>query len=128
MSLDWGTGATPDYTQPANDWSVIGPQTDGTYNYPDAAIPINPVDAGGGLPADYSSGVLDIFKYGVGVWQQQQSQSQLLDYKRFEATQKGLYQQGQPALFTTAPNGQVSPTVWLFGGILLVAVLLNHKG
>jgi len=127
MSLgDWG--ATPADNNWAIDGSAVGPQTDGTYAIPDLGQSIQPADAGGGLPADYSSGVLDIFKYGVGVWQQQQNQSQLLDYKRFEATQKGLVQQGQPVLFTTGANGQASPTVWLFGGIILLAVLLTHKG
>lgn len=124
MSLDGEWGATPT----ENDWSIAGPQTDGTFVTPDLGLSIAPADAGGGMPADYSTGILDIFKYGVGVWQQNQQQSQLLDYKRFEATQRGLAQQGQPVLFTQGANGQVSPTVWLFGGGILLAALLMHKG
>lgn len=124
MSLDsWGGDATQ-----TNDWSVAGPQTDGTYNIPDLGVQLQPADAGGGLPADYSSGVLDIFKYGVGVWSANQNQQQLLDYKRFEATQNGLHQQGIPATFGVTANGQINPNVWLFGGLIVLAVMLSHKG
>lgn len=130
MSGELGFGETwGSHNYTTNDWSVMpGPQTDGTYEIPDVAWAIQPTDAGGGAPAQYSSGILDIFKFGVGVWQQQQNQQQLLDYRRFEATQKGLYQQGQPALFTNTANGQVSPTIWLFGGVIVLAAILMHKG
>lgn len=114
---------------PATDWSFdTGPQTDGTYNIPTTAMAVQPTDAGGGPPADYSTSVLDLFKFGVGVWQQDQSQQRLIDYKRFEATNSGLYQQGQPAIFNRTAGGAVSPTVWLAGGAILLVALLMHKG
>lgn len=115
---------------PINDWSfdTTGPQTDGTWNIPDAATAVIPTDAGGGPPANYSSGVLDFFKFGVGAWQQDQQQQRMIDYKRFEATNGGLYQQGQPAIFNRAAGGGISPNVLLAGGLIVAVVLMTRKG
>lgn len=108
--------------------SMIGPNTDGTYTQPDASIQIQPVDAGGGMPAEYPQPILDIFKFGIAQYTATQQQAQLLDYKRFEATNGGLYRQGQPAGVAAAATGGTS-NLMVFAAIGLVAViLLTHKG
>lgn len=81
----------PYYTQ------SIGPQNDGTYNAPYLATAATPYDAGGGPSASYAPQIMDIFKFGVGVWQQQQNMQAQMDYRRFEAAQGAVYQQGQAA-------------------------------
>lgn len=55
-----------------------------------------PVDAGGGSAGQYSQATLDIFKVGVGALSGIYQQRQALDYKRWEATNRGLYMQGMP--------------------------------
>lgn len=75
----------------------VGYQSDGTFSAPNSAVMPQPVDAGGGAPAQYGSQVLDIFKFGVGVWQQNSARQDMIDLRRWEATNAGLYQQGQAA-------------------------------
>ena len=94
---------------------------------PPAAVTVRPVDAGGGPPAQYGAQVLDIFKYGLGVWNAQQQQQNMLDYRRWEATQFGAMVQGKPAIVATS-GGQVLGGI--SGGMLLVvgvALLLVMK-
>lgn len=118
----------PDTTDPtASDYSV-GPQSDGTIGTPSAAISPNPVDAGGGAAGSYRKDIIDIFKYGVGAYSQSKQQSDLLDYKRFEATQMGLWRQGQPALFSSSPNGGLGNLVVLAAIVIGAVVLLQEKG
>lgn len=106
----------------------VGFQSDGTFSAPAVSMVPQPVDAGGGGVGNYGSTVMDVFKFGVGVWNQNQQQQRLLDYKRFEATQYGAYMQGQPAL-TLGANGRI---VGGASGVVLVAVavaaLLLLKG
>lgn len=124
-------GGSPDYSNP-DPWGLfagVGVQTDGT-NLPSfqSTIP-NPVDAAGGAPADYGSSVLDIFKFGIGAWSQSNQQAQLLEYKRFEATNGGLYQQGKTAaLPSAAKNGGLSQTTVLAIGAVILFMVLTHKG
>lgn len=75
----------------------VGPQNDGTYGIPSPAVMSQPLDAGGGPPANYGAQIMDVFKFGVGVWQQNEARQDMLDYRRFEATNAGIYQQGQAA-------------------------------
>lgn len=110
---------------------TIGPQTDGTNlpAYNAATIP-QPADTAGGAPADYSQQVLDLFKFGVGVAQQQSAQNAFFDYKKFEATSGGLYQQGRAAALpgtVSATGGKSGFLMLAVAGIVLV-VLLTHKG
>lgn len=108
---EWGTGTgstvadTPFYTWGRGVADVPGYNTDGTYTMPAAGQAIQPKDAGGGQPANYMPQILDIFKYGVGVWNQQRQQQALIDYKRFEATQLGTFMQGQPAMLGVTNSG-----------------------
>lgn len=105
--------------------SNVGPKSDGTFGIPTSAGAVTPYDAGGGPSANYGAQIMDVFKFGVGVWQQQQNQTAMLDYKRFEATQNGLYQQGKPAnLYSSANGGNSNQLIFfalLIGGVILLA-------
>ncbi|MGZ5817894.1 MAG: hypothetical protein ACXWJD_04020 [Burkholderiaceae bacterium] len=104
----------------------VGAQTDGTYAYPTAAQPVNQiVDVGGGSAANYSQGVLDLLNKGIGAWSATVNNSQMLDYKRYEATQGGVFQQGQQAGVVVASGGfKVSPMMII---ILIGAYVLLKK-
>lgn len=118
------TGGTPtDLT------ASVGPQSDGTYSYPSAAQPNNqPWDTSGNANGNYAQPVLDILKFGVGVAQQQSAQNAFYDYKRFEATNGGLFLQGRyagvgtggmPLRINPAKNGTLLLLIAL-GAILLI--------
>jgi len=84
-----------------------------------------PVDAGGGPPANYGSTVLDIFKFGVGAWTQSQNNSALIDLRKWEATNAGLFQQGQAAAMYGKP-GQIGVLGIAAAGLMIL--LLMKKG
>lgn len=107
-------------------WGV-GPNRDGTYSVPDTAIKSQPVDVGGGPPADYGQQVLDVFKYGVNAWSQTQARKDFLDYKRYEATQNGLYMQGRPAMLAAARTGGVSGLALTAAVVIVAVALLTHR-
>ena len=108
--------------------SSVGPQLDGTFGTPSSAVQPNPVDAGGGSAGSYRQDILDVFKFGVGAYSQNQQRQDLLDYKRFEATQMGLWRQGQPALFSSSANGGAGNLVILAAIVIGAVVLLQEKG
>jgi hypothetical protein len=107
---------------------AVGPQSDGTSVSPTAGAMPQPVDAGGGFAGTYGKDVLDIFKYGVGIYSQNKQQSDLLDYKRFEATQLGVFRQGQPAVFSTSAQGGTGNLVILAAIVIGAVVLLQEQG
>jgi len=79
--------------------ALYGPQSDGTFNPPAAAQPYNqPWESGGGTPANYGgTAVLGILSQGIGAWSKYQTSKDFLDYKRYEATNGGLFAYGRPA-------------------------------
>lgn len=104
---------------------TAGTQPDGTWVTPVQARQPQPVDAAGGTAANYAPLVLDVFKFGVGVWNQQQQQQNMLDYKRFEATQLGAFAHGQPALYASS-GGQIiggASGIVLIGAVVLLLML-----
>lgn len=104
----------------------IGPQSDGTNNQAPAAVQVTPVDAGGGPAGQYSRDTLDIFKYGLGIWNSQVQQSNMLDYKRWEATALGINAQGQPAAYgAVRVQGQANSTMLI---LIAVAAFVLLKG
>lgn len=118
--LDEISGATYD--------GAVGPQDNGTYQLPDAAQPNNrPWDSGGGVTGGYGDSVLDVLKLGVGAWSANKSRNDLLDYKRYEATAGGVFQQGKPAAAQVAPRaagmGGLLPLL-LIG--LVVVLVVKH--
>ena len=107
----------------------VGPQTDGTNVYAPIASTIpTPADTAGGAPAQYSSQILDLFKFGVGVAQQQANLNAAFDYKKFEATNGGLYQQGKSASMPSAATGGSSGLVLMGVAAIVLFALLTHKG
>lgn len=125
MSQFWdvlaGGGASAD--------SAVGPQTDGTNVYSPIASTIpTPADTAGGAPAQYGSAILDIFKTGIGAWSTANANAQLFDYKRFEATNGGLYRQGTSASMPAAATGGSSGLVTMAILGLVVFAVLTHKG
>lgn len=92
-------------SQLIDSWADVGPQSDGTFLPSDTSIIPQPADAAGGAPAQYGQQVLDLFKYGISAWSQSDARQQLFDYKKFEATNGGLYQQGAPATMARAATG-----------------------
>ena len=109
--------------------SPVGLQSDGTnMPSPTAATIPTPADTPGGAPAQYAQPILDIFKFGVGQYAAQQSQQQLFDYKKFEATNGGLFQQGQQATLPKAATGSsMSPFMMLAIAGIVGFALLTHK-
>ena len=81
-----------------------------------------PVDAGGGAAGQYSSMIMDVFKLGLGAYvATEQIDAQT---KRYEATNGGLYQQGQPALLYRNQNGaQSNAGLLIIGGLVLFFLL-----
>lgn len=100
----------------------VGPQNDGTNVSPGAAAMPQPVDAGGGPPANYSAAILDIFKFGVGAYNQNKAQQSMIDLRRWEATNAGLMQQGQSAAIYGG-QGQMGILTIAAIGIVLLLVL-----
>ena len=88
----------------------VGLQNDGTYVPSDVALPPNPADTGGGAPFNYQQAVLDVFKVGVGVWERGNQRRDMFDYKRFETTGAGTFQQGKGALLPKTATGGMSGT------------------
>lgn len=108
------------------DGSQVGPQTNGTYVYPGAAQPLNqPWDSGAPSTGAYSPAVLDLFKTGIQAVSSAYQTNQLIDYKKYEATQGGLFRQGAPAIFAngaTGTNGSgMLMLLLIVGGIVLLA-------
>ena len=103
------------------------------YISPELQLPSAPVDAGGGVPGSYTAEVLDLFKFGIGAWQANKAQNNLLDYKRYEAINGGLSQQGAPSANrvnggSVGSGGMNTTTLLLIaGGVAVVGFLLLRK-
>lgn len=104
----------------------VGGQVDGTFVVPSTADQINDPSNTAGYPASSSNTALDVLKYGVGAITDSWKFAQNLDYKRFEATQGGVFQQGKYAISASVPAGKVTNT-FLFAGIALAIFLFATK-
>ncbi|QDX21765.1 hypothetical protein FP568_11230 [Pandoraea pnomenusa] len=122
-----------DYGVPAGTGMFsIGPQNDGTYTYPDAAQPLNqPADVGAAatLP-NYAPDVFKLLSQGLGILNSDYQMNQMIDYKKYEATQGGLFAQGQAA--ATVASAQIGATnankMLMILGLFAVLALAIHKG
>lgn len=112
---------------PTDPYGAIGPQTDGTWNAPAVAQPVQPQDTSGGAPASYGADTLALLKYGVGVWQQNQQQGRMVDYAQWQATNAGLVRSGTPLGVGLTATGRNPSSLYLFGGLILAAVLIMHN-
>lgn len=99
-----------------------GYQNDGTFESPPQAIMPQPVDAGGGPPANYSGATLDLFKFGLGALERYQTRQDMIDLRRWEATNAGLYQQGQAAAMFGG-NGRIGLVGVAAAGLILYLLL-----
>ncbi|WP_250479124.1 MULTISPECIES: hypothetical protein [unclassified Caballeronia] len=111
---------------------TVGPQNDGTYVTPDAALPINQaVDVGSGTAVgNYAPDVFKLLGAGLNSFTTLYGQNQLLDYKRYEATQGGIFAQGQAA--SNIASAQIaavnSNKMLMILGLFAVMALAIHKG
>lgn len=107
----------------------VGPQTDGTNLLSVISTVPTPSDTAGGAPANYAQPILDLFKFGISAASAANSQQQILDYRRFEATNGGLYQQGRGAAMPSARTGGSMSSLMMMGiAALVVFAVLTHKG
>ena len=110
-----------------DDSSGVGYNMDGTFGVPVEAVQVNDPSNTAGYPTSTDSGALDVLKYGIGIVADTWKFNQALDYKRFEATQGGLFQEGQSATVPRVASGGISPT-FIFAGIaVVVLVVLSGK-
>jgi len=107
--------------------ATVGPQDDGTYSTPWVASKPQPVDVGGGVPGNYGDSVLNLFKYGVDAWAANKQMQNLLDYRRYEATGGGVYQQGRGASVVATRQAGSNTGLILLAGAALVAFLVLKK-
>jgi hypothetical protein len=108
-------------------WSSVGPGLDGTWTVPEAAQQTNDPSNTAGFPSITSQSALDVLKYGVATITDTWKFSQMLDYKRFEATNGGTFAQGRPATIAASSNGKAG-SQFMLAGLLLVAFLIyTHK-
>jgi len=101
----------------------VGPQTDGTYLLPiSAQLTNNPANTAG-YSSSTPSWVGDVLTKGIGTLGQYFQNGQMLDYRRYEATNGGLYRQGSPALVSRNGQAQMNPTLLIaliVGGVFLL--------
>ncbi|WP_322005234.1 hypothetical protein [Paraburkholderia tropica] len=115
------------FTMP--DGSQVGPQNDGTVIVPNTGQAITGADQAG-YGANYAPQVMQLLSQGLGAFTNIYNNGQLLDYKKYEATQAGLVAQGQAAAGAQAAviNGTQSNRTILIIGIFAVIALAIHKG
>lgn len=108
---------------------TVGPQSDGTVIVPPTGQAITGADQAG-YGANYAPAVFGLLNNGLSAFTSIYNNGQLLDYKRFEATQAGLVAQGQAATgyATATMNASTSNRTILILGIFAVIALAIHKG
>jgi hypothetical protein len=107
----------------------VGPQSDGTYNVPQTAMPITGSDTGG-AGYNYAPGVFQLLNNGLGTFANIYGMNAQLDYRRYEATQAGLVANGQAAgQVASAQIAAVnSNKMLMILGVFAVVLLAVHKG
>jgi hypothetical protein len=110
----------------------VGPQNDGTYVSPSSSLPFNQaVDTGTGSSiGNYSPQIFGLLNNGLSAFTSIYNNNALLDYKRYETTQGGIYMQGQAA--ASVGQAQVaainSNKMLMILGLFAVLALAIHKG
>jgi len=104
---------------------IIGPQSDGTYSYPVAAQPVNDPANTAGYSASAPAWVGGVLTQGIATLGQYLQAKNITDYRRWEATNGGLFMQGRPAYLRNGQPAVALPssviTLLLLGGLLLLA-------
>lgn len=83
---------------------VVGPQSDGTYQIPVAAQQQNRPDNTAGYSTPMNQQTAAILSQGLGVLGNLANTAMVLDYRKYEATNGGLFMQGRGI---NGMNGQV---------------------
>ncbi len=110
-----------------NLYDVYGPQSDGTWTTPPAAQPTNSPANTAGYGSGMSDATFRLLSQGIGAAGQAFNLAQHINYRRWEATNGGLYAQGQTAgIRPRLPNGTVNPSysllvLMVIGGAILLA-------
>lgn len=114
----------------AYDFGSTGPQTDGTYDIPESALQVNDPSNTAGYPSSNDSDLFSILKFGVGAATDIYKFNSGLDYKRYEATQGGIFEQGRASSVPRIASGKISISYVLIAvaavGVLLL--LTRNKG
>lgn len=107
----------------------VGPQSDGTVIVPPTGQAITGADQAG-YGASYAPGVFTLLNNGLSAFTSIYNNGQVLDYKRYEATQAGVVAQGQAAsgLAAAQLNAAASNRMLMLLGIFAVIALAIHKG
>lgn len=119
-NLDFQGSGSPYLVDPA---FTVGAQPDGTYAFPQAAQPVNNPSNTAGYSSLTPDWVGNVLTQGVGVLGQYFSNEQMLDYRRFEATNGGMYQQGRPALLSQNSKSNMNTILIIalaFGAVFLL--------
>lgn len=127
-TTNWGVGQDSwGFSMP--DGSSVGPQSDGTNIVPATGQAITSADQAG-YGANYAPAVFGLLNNGLSAFTNIYNNSNLLDYKRYEASQAGLVAQGQAATAgqTALLTGAQSNRTLLILGIFAVIALAIHKG
>ena len=112
----------------AYDFGDIGPQTDGTYDIPATALQVNDPSNTAGYPSSSDDNLFSILKYGVGAATDVFKFKSGLDYKRFEATQGGLFEQGRTSVLPRIATGGISTNYILIAAAAVgLFLLLTHR-
>jgi len=104
-------------------WSdLVGPQTDGTQGTPVTAQQVNSPANTAGYSDVLSPQVFSLLQQGIGVAANSFNLSQVLDYKRYEATNGGLFMNGQGAY--GARTGVVNPNYSMLILLMMGAIFI----
>lgn len=79
---------------------------------------------------NYAPDVFKLLSQGLGILNSDYQMNQMIDYKKYEATQGGLFAQGQAA--ATVASAQIGATnankMLMILGLFAVLALAIHKG
>lgn len=99
--------------------SDIGPQSDGTYGTPTTAQLYNAPDNNAGYAPSISPTTAALLSQGIGSLTQLGLGAMTLDYRKAEATNGGLFYQGQYAALRRNGYGQINQPITLSTMLLL---------
>lgn len=109
---DWESNYAPD----------VGPQVDGTYGIPVNAQQYNSPANTAGYSSPMSQGTYNLLSQGITAATNLFALDKMVDYKKYEATNGGLFLQGYGAYNqrTTAVNPNVSMLLLMVAGVVLL--------
>lgn len=117
--------APADWLANGTDWSLMpGPQSDGTYVTPSTAQQINNPANTAGNSSPMSTQTYNLLTQGINGAFNLAALSQMVDYRKYEATNGGLFMQGQGAYLPRAGAPVLNPNMTmmllLFAGVVFL--------